>query len=509
LTNVSPLQYTASAIYGEADCMEKQGGTNDHSIQKHIWQILDVLSDGIYVSDRHGRTLMVNSVYERLTGLNKKTLVGQPVQVLIQKGFDVVLNPRIVQTGKPATSVQTDPKGNKLLLSGFPILDEDGQVSLVVTFVRDVTMMTQLKDQIASQRQLIEQFQTSVEHINEECIQKHPIVAHSPATAELIALIEKVAATDATILLQGETGVGKDVFARKVHHLSPRRSLPFLKVDCPTIPHDLIESELFGYAPGAFSGAHPKGKIGFFELANRGTLFLDEIGELPLDMQTKLLRVLQDQEIVRVGSTKVQEIDVRIIAATNRDLEEEVRQGRFRSDLFYRLRVAVLTIPPLRERKADILPLARTFLERYSTRYKKNLLLGDGMEKALLQYQWPGNVRELENLMQSLAITSERNRIEISDLPSNMVGRLASTCHEEEALFLEEAEATGGPKGPFPLEHATLDLKNGSLKEIMHEVECQILRRALEMYGSVAKVAERFHVNRSTVFRKIRKDRTE
>ncbi|RJR32603.1 MAG: PAS domain S-box protein [Desulfobacteraceae bacterium] len=482
----------------------------DISIQKHIEQILEVLSDGIYISDRHGRTLMVNSVYERLTGLKRENLVGQPVQVLIQKGFDIILNPQIVQTGKPTTSVQTDPKGNKLLLSGYPILDEDGQVALVVTFVRDVTLMTQLKDQIASQRRLIDQFQTSVQHIHEEFIQKHPIIVNSPAAVELAALIDKVAVTDATVLLQGETGVGKDVFARKIHQLSPRRSGPFFKVDCPTIPHDLIESELFGYAPGAFSGANAKGKIGLFELAHKGTLFLDEIGELPLDLQAKLLRVLQDREIIRVGSTRIREIDVRIIAATNRDIEEEVQQGRFRSDLFYRLRVAVVSIPPLRERKEDILPLARSFLDRFSARYGKNLRLDDEVARALSDYRWPGNVRELENLMQTMVITSERERIQVSDLPGSMAGRHANGCRKGETSPKVDAPAVPGVKGMvLSLPEIIQNSRDRTLREIIDDIECEILRRAVEVHGSVAKAAERLHVNRSTVFRKIQKSRGE
>ncbi|RJR41673.1 MAG: PAS domain S-box protein [Desulfobacteraceae bacterium] len=489
--------------------MERRG-TYDISIENHIEQILEVLSDGIYISDRQGRTLMVNSVYERLTGLKRENLVGQPVQVLIKKGFDVILNPQIVQTGKPTTSVQTDPNGNKLLLSGYPILDEDGQVSLVVTFVRDVTLMTQLKEQIVSQRQLIDQFQTGVQHIHEEFIQKHPIVIHSRAAAELVGLIDKVAATDATALLQGETGVGKEVFARKIHQVSPRRRGPFFKVDCPTIPHDLIESELFGYAPGAFSGASAKGKIGLFELADKGTLFLDEVGELQLDLQSKLLRVLQDREIVRVGSTRVRKIDVRIIAATNRNLEEEVQRGRFRSDLFYRLRVAVVNIPPLRERREDILPLASSFLDRFSARYGKNLQLDREVEGALSDYRWPGNVRELENLIQTLVITSERDRIRLSDLPGSVTGRQAYGWREGETPPVRDAQAEPGTRGMFlSLQEIVQNRHDRPLREIIDDIECEILRRAVEVHGSVAKAAERFHVNRSTVFRKIQKRRSE
>jgi PAS domain S-box-containing protein len=493
----------------ERSPMSQKTWPEELCVEKHFEQILDVLSDGVYISDRDGRTLMVNAMYERLTGLKRENLLGQHVRVLIDKGFDTVLNPRIVESGKPATSVQTHSNGNKLLLNGYPIFGEDGQVALVVTFVRDITLMTQLKDQIAAQSELIEKFKTNVRQINEENARKSPLIAQSAAMVGVIGYMEKIAGSDATVLLQGETGVGKDVLARKIHQISPRRNRPFFKVDCPTIPENLIESELFGYVSGAFSGAHAKGKIGFFEMVDKGTLFLDEIGELPLAMQTKLLRVLQDQEIVRVGSTKVRKVDVRIIAATNRDLETEVREGRFRSDLFYRLQVAVINIPPLRERKEDILPLTHQFLQRYSTRYKKEVRLGAGMEDLLLNYRWPGNVRELENLIQCLVVTSEHGRIDVSALPRNIMGDLADICAGGSLPVPEDAETSGGAKENLVyrlLENP--ENRSRSLKEIVAEIESDILRKALEACGSTTEVARRFQIDRATLFRKIRKGRS-
>ena len=289
------------------------------TIETYFDSILDVLSDGIYISDRDGNTLKVNTMYEKLIGLKREDLVGRKVQDLVKEGvFDLVLNPQIVKTGQPATSVQTTKKGQKLILNGHPIFDEEGKVALVVTFVRDVTVMSQLRDQIAAQNKLLEQLRTNVQYINEESIQKFPLNGFkSREMVHLTKLIEKIAATDAAVLILGETGVGKEFFARSIHRASPRGDKTFFKVDCTTIPENLIESELFGYAAGAFSGANVKGKPGLFEMADHGTLFLDEIGELPLAMQVKLLRVLQDQEILPVGSTRVRKVDVRIIAATN------------------------------------------------------------------------------------------------------------------------------------------------------------------------------------------------
>lgn len=456
-------------------------------IEKHIDNVLDVLSDGIYISDREGYTLKVNTMYEKLIGLKKEDLIGRRVQDLVKEGvFDVVLNPQIVKTGQPATSVQTTKKGQKLILNGHPVFDVEGQVALVVTFVRDVTVMSQLREQIVSQKKLLEQFRTSVQYINEERIQKFPMNGFkSREMAHLNKLIDKIAATDATVLILGETGVGKEFFARSIHRASPRGENTFFKLDCTTIPENLIESELFGYAAGAFSGASLKGKPGLCEMADQGTLFLDEIGELPLSLQVKLLRLLQDQEIIAVGSTRVKKVNVRIIAATNRELEKEIEQGRFRNDLYYRLRVAVLNIPPLRERREDIMPLANYFLEKYAIKYRKERRFGPDIEAIFTGHSWPGNIREMENLIESLVVTCDRPVVETSDIGSCM---LTEGYDRKRNLF------------------ETLDTRDKSLKEIMRDLEREILNGALEIHGSMAKVAELLKIDRSTIFRKLKRD---
>jgi PAS domain S-box-containing protein len=457
------------------------------AIETYFDSILDVLTDGIYLSDRDGNTLKVNTMYEKLIGLKREDLVGRKVQDLVKEGvFDVVLNPQIVKTGQPSTSVQTTKKGQKLILNGHPIFDEEGKVVLVVTFVRDVTVMSQLRDQIAVQKKLLEQLRTNVQYINEESIQKFPLNGFkSREMVHLTKLIEKIAATDAAVLILGETGVGKEFFARSIHRASLRGDKTFFKVDCTTIPENLIESELFGYAAGAFSGANVKGKPGLFEMADQGTLFLDEIGELPLTMQVKLLRVLQDQEILPVGSTRVRKVDVRIIAATNSDLEKNVEEGRFRSDLYYRLRVAVLSIPPLRSRREDIMPLAHHFLNKYAIRYKKQVRFGPTIEAFFVNYRWPGNIRELENLIASQVVTCERDIIEVADLTG---------CKLDES---------GERKRNL---YETIEARNRSLKEIVQDLEREILSGAIEVHGSMAKVAEVLKVDRSTIFRKLKRD---
>lgn len=451
------------------------------NIKKLLAGILDVLSDGIYVSNAKGETLAVNRMYEQLTGLKREEIIGELVTELRDQGkFDVILNPEIVATGQSKSMVQVTKEGRRVILNGYPVFNESGEVAIVVTFVRDITLLSQLQNQIANQQEVIDKFH-EVQSLGKRKIQNGMAIFESREILQLISTLDKVAKTDATVLLLGETGVGKDVFSRLIHEQSLRCDEPFFKVDCSTIPESLIESELFGYEPGAFSGANTKGKPGLFEVADKGTLFLDEIGELPLMMQSKLLRALQDQELIRVGSTKVRKFDVRFIAATNRDLEEEVKAGRFRSDLFYRLHVAVLQIPPLRERKGDILPLAGFFFDKYNAKYRRDVTFTKEVYKAFQNYKWPGNVREMDNFIQSLIVTRDRETLEVSDLPHYM---LSDSIHRDRTSINDE---------------------NKSLDELMSDYEKKLLKNSLEVNGSVSKVAKLFKVDRTTIFRKAKK----
>ena len=439
--------------------------------------ILDVLQDGVYITDRAGMTLKINGMYEQLTGLRKEELIGKNVNDLVKEGkYDIALNPEIVRTGQPQSSVQTNHIGKKLILSGYPVFDKFGKVALVVTFARDITRLTQMQEQMSLQQEVLDRFCNEAQYVSKKTVAHSYAEIRNPDMLKLIGLMDVLSKTDATVLILGETGVGKGVAARRIHEKSPRVQKPFFKVDCTTIPENLVESELFGYEGGAFSGAQSKGKPGLFEMANKGTLFLDEIGELSLAAQTKLLRVLQDQEIMRVGSTSVSKVDVRFIAATNRNLLEAVEKGAFRRDLYYRLRVAVLEIPPLRDRKEDINSLAEFFLDRYNHKYKKRVRLSKESAKVLENYKWPGNVREMENFIQSMIVIREDEMVNVSDLPMYMLSD--STCSSD---------------------------VGASLHEIMADVEKDLLRKALQAKGSVAAVAECYKMDRTTIFRKLKK----
>lgn len=452
---------------------------------RYVRHILDAVPSGVFISDTSGQTLYVNRMYEQLTGLKLEEIEGKNVRSLVEDGiFDHVLNPEIVRTGKPVTRVQKLKNGNSLVLLGYPVFDKDGVIRMVATFARDITLLSELQAQVADQKKLIEQMSDQLAYIASEAPMELPVY-ESPAMRQVMELMRRFAKSDATVLIQGETGVGKDVFARLLHSQSGRSDKVMLKVDCGSLPESLAESELFGYNRGAFTGASAQGKAGYFELAEGSTVFLDEIGELPLNMQTRLLRVLQDSEIVRVGASNPQKVNVRIIAATNRDLAACVEQGTFRRDLYYRLNVASLKIPPLRERVADITPLAEYFLRQFTAKYHKVMAFMNITLDLLTAWHWPGNVRELQNLVHSLVITQNGPLIAPSDLPFNI-------SRHEDSPYQEAIYTASKP-----------------LKDIMADIECNFLERALEIHGSVQKVAELFKVDRTTIFRKLKRKRAE
>ncbi len=395
----------------------------------------------------------------------------------------------MVKSQAPVTGIQSVCTGRHLFLDGYPIFDSQGKVTLVVTFIRDMTAIQRLKKHFSSQQELLEAYQV----LQSSGKTKNPGVLLTKGLSPARKRLRMVADTDATVLLLGETGVGKDVFARKLHKLSDRSDKPFIKADCSCIPENLMESEFFGYMPGAFSGASANGKAGFFEMADTGTLFLDEIGELTPQLQVKLLRALQDREIVRVGSTIPKTVDVRVVAATNRDLEKEVNVGRFRRDLFYRLKVAVIEIPPVRERRQDILPLVEDFLKFYTEKYKRSLALSETVKEAMYDYSWPGNVREIENLIHSLVATCEKDAAELEDLPASM-----SSQHKK---CMRPGDLSESALKDLP----DIDLEDKSLQDIMQDFEKCVVMSALNKSGSINEAAQLLKIDRSTLFRKVKK----
>ncbi len=366
-------------------------------------EMVDVVTDnlyvGIYVVDGSGTTIYVNKTYEDMSLLPRKELIGKKMDDLVkQKYFNASASLIVLKTKKPAVTTFTTRTNRKLLSHGKPIFDEDNNIKLVINTVYDIST-----------------FNKYLEHTNNNISQISEIVAHSAEMSKIVELSLKISRIDSNVLITGESGTGKEVIAKLIYSVSPRKDKPFVKVNCAAIPENLIETELFGYEGGAFTGASNKGKKGFFEVANTGTLFLDEIGELPLNVQAKLLQAIQDKQFTKVGSPQIIKVDVRIIAATNRNLKEMIDQKLFREDLYYRLNVIEIEIPPLRERKDDIEPLTKYILDKVNNKLNVSKPISEDLIKFFKILPWKGNVRELENTIEKLVIFSSEDTISKKD----------------------------------------------------------------------------------------------
>ena len=451
-------------------------------IEKYLKAIIECSFDGIYITDGEANTWMINEAYERITGLDSEKLLGENMWTLMERGIIsssgsllAIAEKRIV------TLYQTFSTGKRAMITSTPIFDDDGEVVLVETNVRDLTEICALREQAERDKNELEQ-RRQLEFIKEK---KVDMVVCDENTIKTLLLADSVAKMDTTVVLCGESGVGKEVFAKYIRDNSRRKDAPYVKVNCGAIPENLIESELFGYEKGAFTGANKNGKIGLFEMADHGTIFLDEIGELPLNMQVKLLRVLQEQEIERIGGTKPVKIDVRVIAATNRNLEKMMEEKKFREDLYYRLMVFPIRIPALRERKKDIEPMAEYFLKELNNRYKGNKHMAENCMMILENYQWPGNVRELKNIVERAFIISQSDEITTESIPITDANAHMNKYRKAKSSLAIDTD--------IPMEEA------------LKQLEMIYMDKAFEKYGNVRDAAESLGMSASTFVRKRQK----
>lgn len=375
-----------------------------NAMNRELDAIIESVADGIVVADDQGYIIRANQAYLCMTGVSKDEFVGKHVQELYQQGYANRIVSQMVIERRSRVNTVDIRNGKELLMTGTPVF-ENGQLVRVVTAVRDVTDLNELKGKLAESKEMLERYYYELEHLRSlQSFQK--IITQSTEMQKKVEMAFYVARVDSTVLILGESGVGKELIAQLIHRASKRSKQPFIKINCGAIPDTLLESELFGYEPGAFSGAQKEGKLGLFELAQGGTLFLDEVGELPLNLQVKVLRALQDKEITRIGGKKTIKLDVRFVAATNRNIEEMVREKTLREDLYYRLNVVPIQLPPLRERKEDILPLVTEFLQKFNNRYGYEKWIHPEAAKILYEYDWPGNIRQLENTIERLVVTT-------------------------------------------------------------------------------------------------------
>jgi len=459
----------------------------NHGKQAPIWAQVDFrevcqnLYDGIHIADSEGRVLFINEAYTRTTGIKPEEILGRKVADIEAEGklYRGSVTEKVLQTKERVNAVATIFGLNKeVLVTGTPIFDEAGNIRLVVTNTRDFPELKRLEEQLSILNEESRKANEELAFLRRQQAGGKQMLYRGDAMRNTMDLIHTVAQTDVTVLITGESGTGKELVANELYQHSARRDKPFIKVNCAAIPAELLESELFGYEEGAFTGARKAGKAGMFELANTGVILLDEIGDMPLPLQTKLLRVLQQRELMRIGASRSIKLDLRVIASTNKDLQEEARQGRFREDLYYRLNVVPIKLKPLRERREDIPYLADEFCRTFCKKYGKELHISDGGMEVLVEYSWPGNIRELENLVERIVVTT----------PDGVVSRSSVFA----ALNPDNLHLLDGQSG----EH--------SLKGRLAVYEREIILHTVEQAGSVRKAAKVLGVDHSTLVKKMR-----
>ena len=440
-------------------------------ILKEMNAVIESTYDGLSITDRNGTVLRINNAYERMTGIKGADIVGQNMSAMVDGGMYDQSVSSLVLKAKKAVTINQVINGRRFLVTGSPVLDDDGEILRIVTNLRDITELTTLQHEREDSRKKMRRYRSRLDELEKGRTGNDNLVYCSKAMERVAELASVVAAVDSTVLITGESGTGKDLVARRIHRLGGGKQRPFIKINCAALPDNLLESELFGYEAGAFTGAGSKGKPGMFELADGGSLFMDEIAEIPLYLQAKLLRALQDQEIMRVGGTSPKKVKVRIIAATNRDLGQLVAEKTFREDLYYRLMVVPIHIPPLRERVEDIPALISHFLEKYNDKFEFSKTISGETIDLMLRHSWPGNVRELENVIERMMVLCKENELSIRHLPesirSNRSAPSAST-----------------------------------LKAGVEQLEAHMLAEAFLKYGSWGKAALALGINTATVYRK-------
>jgi len=435
--------------------------------------------DGIYLTDSEGNTLRVNSAYQRITGLSLETLIGKNIKDIVKQGLiSESITFKVLEQRKTITMKQTISTGKEILVTGNPIFNNQGEIIRVVTNVRDMTELNELEKKLEHSMKLQVYYEREIHQLKNKREGQKKIIFKSGQMQNAIEMAERLARVDTTVLIQGESGVGKELIAELIHENSSRSlNGAYIKINCGAIPGDLLESELFGYEEGAFTGARKGGKAGLFEIADGGTIFLDEIAELPLKLQAKLLRVLQDKELTRLGGSKPIKPDVRLVSATNKDLFEMVKSKLFREDLYYRLNVVPLLIPPLRERVEDILPLTLYHLEYFAKKHKIKKILSPKAMECFMAYSWPGNIRELINTLERLVVTVDRDTLEPQDLPQ---------------VLLSEIQ--------IPELHI-----NNSLIDTVACLERNMIKKALMEHKTTRKAAKILGISQSCLIKKARK----
>ncbi|MRH41198.1 PAS domain-containing protein [Aquibacillus halophilus] len=446
--------------------------------------IINSMFDIVHVTDQEGTTLYCSDNYEDFFGISPLEMIGKNIEEFYDLGyFKPSITKQVISSKKKVSTLQNTFNDRKLFVEGFPYYDASGKFSGVVNVSTDITNEEKLIDELKAVKELGSMY---FEEINKKYTENNneahlSLVFRSEIMTQTVDLAKRLSKVDSSVTLLGESGVGKGVLARYIHENSFRNKKDFVHINCGAIPENLIESELFGYNKGAFTGADQKGKLGLIEKANGGTLFLDEIGDLPINLQVKLLNVLQEKQITRIGGSKPIDIDIRLITATNKDLKKMVAENSFREDLYYRIFVVPIEVPSLRERVEDISILVSYFMDIFSQKYLLNKKLSEKCYKIFEQYDWPGNVRELENLVERLVVTSNGDVITSDHIP----------------LSISESIDSDTPN--IKVNHII------NLPKAVEETERQLVQMALKKYSTTVKIAEVLGISQASASRKIKK----
>ncbi|MDP4157151.1 MAG: sigma 54-interacting transcriptional regulator, partial [Bacillota bacterium] len=449
--------------------------------------ILSSIYDEILVVSAKGELLRFSeNIIRDFWQIDLKELIGKNILELEDQGlFTPSVTRQVIEKKKKVSVVQETRTGRKILAVGNPIFNEENQLERIIIASRDITETSRLKTELQEARKISEQYKKELDDFRSKDAFTKKLIYCSPKMEKIMNQVKKIADFSSTVLLNGESGVGKEVIAQAIHQLGRRSQQPFLKLNCGAIPENLLESELFGYAKGSFTGADKNGRDGYFKQADGGILFLDEIGEMPMHLQVKLLRVLQEQEVIPVGSTTPIKVNVQIIAATNKNLAKMVGEGTFREDLFYRLNVIPIRIPPLRERIEDISLLAFHFLQQLNEKYERNYHLTPDAVNVLEFYSWPGNVRELQNIIERLVVSSDHSAID-----AEFVSQFLSMGYELKKMR--------------PVVTRVMPLQDA-----IDYVEEQLIVMAMNQYKTTTKAAKALGISQSSVSRKYQKIQSE
>lgn len=460
--------------------------TSYKQLNRQLEAIFNLSSDGIWVLDHSGKILSMNTAAEEVEGLKAKDVLGKNINELLETGdIDQAVTPMVLKKKKKNSIISYKQKTQKtLLLTGTPVFDDSGNISFVIVNERDMTELTALRKKLETSNMLKEKIQDELSEASLKATRENPIVAESKEMISVLGVAKKLSRIEASnILILGETGTGKGLIAKHIHSNSRRNKKPLIEINCAALPENLLEAELFGYEKGAFTGARNEGKVGLFELANKGVLFLDEIGDMPIYLQTKLLKYLDDSKVTRLGGTSVRTIDCMVIAATNQDLRTLIKEKKFRSDLFYRLNTFSIKMPPLRERSVDVLELIHYYLNKYNQFYHKKTHIGSEAMERLMEYQFPGNVRELKNIIKKTVVMSD-----VPTLDPLIVKNLSNRGDE---FFHHHTGEIG--KEQISLAHE------------LQAVEKQIIKKAMEKCSSTSQLARALNISQPTAFRKMKK----